>query len=108
MATLAQVTANQLNAQHSTGPVTQEGKARVAQNALRHGLTARHLVVREDEREEFTELRDSLIAELAPQGAIETVTFDELFHAAWSLRRFRRLESESCLGTIDDLTGPQT
>ena len=43
MATPSQINANQVNAQQSTGPRSPEGKARVAQNALRHGLTARHL-----------------------------------------------------------------
>ena len=32
----------------------------------------------------------------------------ELLHAAWSLQRFRRLESEASLGTLDDFTDPQT
>ncbi len=108
MATAAQITANQANAQHSTGPRTPEGKARVSQNALRHGLTAARLVVRDDEREEFTALHDALLAELDPQGAVETVTFDELLHAAWNLYRFRRIESEVSLGTLQDFTDPQT
>jgi len=108
MSTLAQTTANRANALRSTGPVTPEGKARVSQNALKHGLTARHLVIRDDEREDFAALRDSLTADLAPQGALETITFNELLHAAWNLHRFRRLEAEVSIGTIDDLTDPQT
>ncbi len=108
MATAAQITANQANAQHSTGPRTPEGKARISQNALRHGLTAARLVVRDDEREEFTALHDALLAELDPQGVVETVTFDELLHAAWNLHRFRRIESEVSLGTLQDFTDPQT
>ena len=67
MATAAQNIANQANAHHSTGPRTLEGKARISQNAVRHGLTAKHLVVREDERKEFATLQDSLTAELAPR-----------------------------------------
>jgi hypothetical protein len=108
MATLAQITANQSNAQLSTGPKTAEGKARVSQNALRHGLTAKHLVIRPEEQEEFIGFRDDLAAELAPQGAAELLTFNELLHAAWSLQRFRRIEAEACLGTLDDFTDPQT
>jgi hypothetical protein len=108
MATPAQLTANQANSKHSTGPRTEEGKARVAQNALRHGLTAKHLVVREDEREVFEAFRSDLESELDPQGAIELATFEELLHAAWNLQRFRRLESEVSLGTLDDFTDPQT
>jgi len=108
MASLPQLHANSVNAQRSTGPRSVEGKARVAQNALRHGLTAKHLVVRDEDREEFAELQDALLDQLAPEGAIETVTFQELLHAAWNLARFRRLEVESSLGTIDDLTDPKT
>ena len=108
MATAAQIIANQTNAQLSTGPKTAEGKAAVAQNAIRHGLTARNLVIREEEREEFAAFQEELSAELDPQGPIETITFHELLHAAWNLRRFRRLEAESSLGSIDDFTDPQT
>jgi hypothetical protein len=104
MATAAQITANQANAHLSTGPVTPEGKARVSQNALRHGLTARHLVIREDDRPEFESLHHSLLEELAPQGAIETATFHELLHAAWNLQRFRRIETELSSGSPDDLS----
>ena len=108
MATAAQITANQSNAQHSTGPRTEEGKARVASNAVRHGLAARNLVIREDEREDFETFHNALQTELDPQGAIEQTTFEELLHAAWNLQRFRRLESEASLGTLDDFTDPQT
>jgi hypothetical protein len=108
MATAAQITANQSNAQRSTGPRTEEGKARVAANAVHHGLTARHLVIREDEREAFDKLCAALASELDPQGAIEQTTFEELLHAAWNLQRFRRLEAETSLGTPDDFTDPQT
>jgi len=83
MATPAQVIANQQNAQSSTGPRTPEGKARVSQKPVKHGLISKHLIIRPDEQEEFDELQTSLYVEFDPQGAIETVTFHDLVHAAW-------------------------
>jgi hypothetical protein len=102
MATAAQITANRANAAQSTGPVTPEGKSRVSQNALKHGLTAKHLVIRPDQQEEFAALRDSLAADLDPQGALETITFNELLHAAWNLHRFRCIETDFCSGSPED------
>jgi hypothetical protein len=45
MATAAQIHANRANAQKSTGPRTAEGKAKVAQNAVQHGLLAQRTIV---------------------------------------------------------------
>jgi hypothetical protein len=107
MATLAQTIANQNNAQYSTGPRSAEGKARVSQNALRHGLTSAHLVIRDEERDEFAALQDSLLAELQPQGAVETITFHELLHAAWNLARFRKIEASVSSGNSADFADPE-
>ena len=94
MASAAQFNANRQNAQSSTGPRTPEGKARVAQNAIKHGLTSKHLIIRPEEQDEFDDLQTSLYLELDPQGAVETVTFHDLIHAAWNLHRLRRMEVE--------------
>ena len=102
MASPAQHIANQANAQHSTGPRTPEGKARVAQNAVRHGLTAKHLVIRPDDQAEFDQFQADLAAELDPQGMIEALTFHDLLHAAWNLQRFRRIEAELSTGDASD------
>jgi hypothetical protein len=106
--TAAQLAANRANALLSTGPVTPEGKARVSQNALRHGLTSKNLVVREDDHDEFESLHHELRSQVDPQGVLESIAFDELLHAAWNLRRFRRLEAEATPGTLEDFKKPET
>jgi hypothetical protein len=88
--------------------VTDEGRARVGQNSITHGLTATRLVVREDEREEFEALRADLLNEHSPQGATETITFNDILHGAWTVHRCRRLEAEAASGTLLDVTHPDT
>ena len=41
--------ANRLNAQKSTGPKTDEGKAKSARNATTHGLFCRDVVIKGEE-----------------------------------------------------------
>jgi len=51
MSSEAKVTANRRNAKKSTGPRTLEGKAIVAQNAIKHGFLAKQdLIAGEDPR----------------------------------------------------------
>ena len=45
MSTKRQIEANQRNALVSTGPVTTQGKALVSQNAVKHGIFAKDLLI---------------------------------------------------------------
>ena len=60
MATPAQITANQHNATHSTGPKTPEGKAAAARNATKHGLSGAFTVLPHEDQDEFDVLLASL------------------------------------------------
>lgn len=55
----------------SGGPATPEGRARSSRNSLRHGLTAKSVVLPHESRAEFQLLVDSHIAQFAPFGGVE-------------------------------------
>jgi hypothetical protein len=93
MASVAQIQANRLNAQKSTGPRTPEGKATASQNAVRHGLLAEQVVIKGEDPAEFEGYRDRMLGELAPVGAIETMLAERAAGLAWRLRRAERLQS---------------
>ncbi len=100
--------ANIQNAQHSTGPRTDAGKAAVAQNAITHGLTAHNIVARtDDEKTQFAAIRTEAYAECRPQGTTETLLVDRLTHARCSLLRATRLLGEIETGTTEDATDPE-
>ena len=103
MVTDRKAAANAANAQLSTGPRTEEGKERSSQNAIKHGLTAKELVVREDEREEFEIFRVDFINNIAPEDVVEVVAVNQALHAAWNLRRLRRLEADLMVNGLDPL-----
>jgi hypothetical protein len=85
----AQLSANRSNARHSTGPRTPEGKARVAQNARKHGLFARDamemLEDKPEEQEEYRELVANLIADCAPGDRREREMVQRLASLIWRL-----------------------
>ncbi len=90
----ARLAANRANAQHSTGPKTEEGKAKVARNALKHGLDSKEIFIAPGEQEHFDQFKTDLAAEINPVGALEQDLFDQLLHAAWNLRRIRIQETD--------------
>lgn len=98
MATQLQIAANRRNAQKCTGPKTPEGKARSALNALKHGLTARTLVVLPEDRKEFEEFAAGLRASLHPVGPAENLCADQIVSDAWLLHRSQRFEIHAIRG----------
>ena len=60
MASKRQLEANRSNARRSTGPQTPSGKSRSRMNALKHGLSAKSIVIGDERPEEFEALRDAV------------------------------------------------
>ena len=89
----AQQTANQANAQKSTGPRTPEGKARAKMNALRHGLTGQFCVMSEADHRAYTTFEADILEALAPVGHYERDLAVSIAQNRWRLHRARALES---------------
>ncbi len=87
MATEAQIAANRANAQKSTGPRTPEGKEPASQNALKHGLFAREVVIRGEDAEEFERHRQGLLEQLNPVGPLEELLAARIVDLSWRLQR---------------------
>jgi len=94
MATPAQILANRENAQHSTGPKTDQGKAASAGNAVRHGLTARGLIVPLGLEAAFADLETQLRINLIPNGGLEAMIFQRILECSWHLERCRRAQAQ--------------
>jgi len=92
---------NRLNAQQSTGPRTEEGKARSAMNALTHGLSAVDPVLPDEDRAAFENLVQDFIDEYQPQTASETRLARELASISWRLDRIPGLEAALLSSAID-------
>ena len=89
----AQIEASRRNGARSRGPTTAEGRARASRNALKHGLTAMHHLVLEDEApSELEEMTARLMAEVAPMSEIEARLARRLAIAFWKGERAERIE----------------
>jgi len=87
--TAIRAAANRANAQHSTGPRTEEGKARSAKNSFKHGLSLqRHVVLEHEDPAEFEQLRSEFAEIFAPQSPREHLALEDLAQCRWALRRF--------------------
>ena len=94
MATDLQFAANRANAQLSTGPLSEAGKAAVSQNAGKHYLTSKYLIILSGQEDDFAELESGLRSKLKPAGPLEELLFKRIVECAWNLERCRHAEFE--------------
>jgi hypothetical protein len=101
----AQLAANRRNAQKSTGPQTERGKAAAKMNALKHGVLAQTVLVRgqqfQESAGEFEQLCREFYASLAPEGPLEEMLVDQIIQAVWRQRRARTAESGEIALSVD-------
>src|ERR1700743_286005 len=93
MSSLRQIEANRRNARLSTGPVTDEGKRRSRQNALRNGLTAETVITALEDAEDYAAFELAVTADYDAQSAVERELVLRLASLLWRLRRATIIET---------------
>jgi len=93
MSSQAQTEANRANAQLSTGPKTETGKAKSSHNALKTGLTGRTVLLPTDDVEAYTHHVERFLLDHQPSTDAEKTLVQSVADTEWRLLRIPSLES---------------
>ncbi len=104
-----QLLANQANAQKSTGPKTNQGKAASSQNAVKHGLYSNDIIVNsphlKEDPAEYESLLSSIHEELKPQTLLQEHLVRKIANALWRSRRIINAETAQINRQIGHING---
>ena len=89
----AQLAANRANAQLSTGPTSEAGKAKSSLNAVKAGLTGRTVLLPTDDAAEYQRHIEAYENEFQPVGQRERDLVQSIADTQWRLLRIPSLES---------------
>jgi hypothetical protein len=95
MSSDAQIAANQINAQSSTGPRTEEGKEVSSRNNLRHGLASSQLLIAGEDPEEWQAMYDGFFQDHKPSNTTEAALVKSMAQHHWFAQRAVRLQTEA-------------
>ena len=87
-----QYAANRLNAEKSHGPTSPQGRARSSVNALRHGLTARVVVLPSEDMAAYQAFSKEIVDSLDLQTPVERQFAHTIADNQWRINRIRSIE----------------
>jgi len=90
------------NAKKLGGPKTPEGKSRSAMNALRHGLSANHLLLPGEDSQQYGSHLDGYFATFAPATLPEAHVVAQLGDLAWKMERLSKLENNRLRARLEE------
>jgi len=93
MSTAAQIEANRANAQHSTGPKSEEGKAVSSRNRYRYGFTGQFDLLEWEDEAAFDLQYLLLFEEYRPTTATEKLLIQKMAQHQWLSQRAIRLQT---------------
>jgi hypothetical protein len=94
MSTRRQRAASRANAQKSTGPRTDAGKAASRFNALKHGIDAQQQIMFGESAGDLAQLAAEYHELYTPADADERFLVDSMVNYEWRLRRLRGVEAD--------------
>ena len=106
MSSLRRIASSRANGRRSKGPVTASGKLRSSENALRHGLLARYLVLDDESPEAFQSVLAHHIERIRPVDSLELGLVEEMVAAWWRGRRSWAIETEMLCEAARDPASP--
>ena len=80
-------------APNPAGAVTPQGRLNLSRNATSHGLTARTLILQNEDKAQFLEILNAYYEYLQPRNQIEVNLLLDIVGARWRLRRIWRYET---------------
>ena len=102
MSTKRKIQTNRINGQQSHGPASPEGKAISSQNALKHGLDAKTLVLKHEQQSDLDLLTAEYFDSCKPTTPKQRYLVETLINCDWLRRRYLRTETELWNRNIDD------
>ncbi len=93
MASEKQIAANRRNSLKSTGPRTPEGRAVGRLHALKHGLTAKELIIFDETEKDFEDFAAEIFPALNTADAAQDEIGRHIVMNLWAWRRARRAEA---------------
>ena len=90
---LKRILASRANGARSQGPSTPQGKQRSSQNAVRHGLLARCIVMEKESLQSFEALLTQHLDSLQPVDGVEFGMVEEMVASYWRMRRAWAIET---------------
>jgi hypothetical protein len=85
----------------ATGPKSAEGKFRASQNSLKHGLTAKSILIPGEDPADWQQHLDSYLDQFLPATAPERDLVFRIAAAQWRIRRAIEIEAQILAGRME-------
>jgi hypothetical protein len=98
--------ASRANGAKSRGPKSDAGRRRSSQNAIRHGLLAQCIVLKDECGDTFKQVLDYHVAKFKPADDVEFGIVEDMVAAQWRMRRTWSIETTLFDAALEKRTEP--